>query len=87
MPRGFNEHGKVLKLKKSLYGLKQYPRNFFLHLKAKLEKVGLHQSKSDACLFISDMVICLVYVDDTLFYSPEQEYIDEIIAKLRKEDM
>jgi hypothetical protein len=30
MPRGFAEHGKVLKLKKSLYGLKQSPRNFFL---------------------------------------------------------
>jgi hypothetical protein len=82
MPRGFNEQGKVLKLKKSLYGLKQSPRNFFLHLKEKLEKVGLRQSESDACLFISDKVICLVYVDDTLLYSPKQEYIDEIIVKL-----
>jgi hypothetical protein len=36
MPRGFGEYGKVLKLKKSLYGLTQSPRNFFLHLKAKL---------------------------------------------------
>jgi hypothetical protein len=44
MPRGFGEDGKVLKLKKSLYGLKQSPRNFFLHLKAKLEKVGFTQS-------------------------------------------
>jgi len=33
MPRGFEEDGKVLKLQKSLYGLRQSPRNFFEHLK------------------------------------------------------
>jgi hypothetical protein len=33
MPQGFAEHGQVLKLKRSLYGLKQSPRNFFLFLK------------------------------------------------------
>jgi Reverse transcriptase (RNA-dependent DNA polymerase) len=83
MPRGFAKDGKVLKLKKSLYGLKQAPRNFFLHLKSKLEAAGFTQSKSDPCLFISDTVICLVYVDDTLFFSPKKEYINEALAKLR----
>ena len=77
MPRGFGQPGKVLKLKKSLYGLKQSPRNFFLHLKGKLEATGFHQSDADACLFISDRVICLVYVDDTLFFSPRQSFIDD----------
>jgi hypothetical protein len=87
MPRGFGEDGKVLKLKKSLYGLKQSPRNFFLHLKAKLEKVGFTQSENDPCLFMNDKVICIVYVDDTLFYSPKESYIQEAIEVLRKEDM
>jgi hypothetical protein len=41
----------------------------------------------DPCLFIFDKVICLVYVDDTLFYSPKPEYIDEVIQKLRDENM
>jgi hypothetical protein len=68
-PRGFGEDGKVLKLKKSLYGLKQFPRNFFLHLKGKLEKVGFTQSENDPSLFMNDKVKCIVYVDDTLFYS------------------
>jgi hypothetical protein len=67
MPRGFGEDGKVLKLKKSLYGLKQSPSNFFLHLKGKLEKVGFTQSENDPCLFMNDKVIFIVYVDDTLF--------------------
>jgi hypothetical protein len=87
-PRGFSSPGKVLSLKRSLYGLKQAPRNFFLHLKEKLEKVGF-ESKTDVdpCLFISDKVICIVYVDDTLLYSPKEEYIDEILAKLEAEGM
>ena len=88
MPRGFSQHGKVLKLRKSIYGLKQSPRNFFQHLKCKLEKAGLESNPDlDPCLFISDKVVCLVYVDDTLFFSPKEEYIDEIIAKLRADEM
>ena len=76
MPWGFSQPGKVLKLKKSLYGLRQSPRNFFLHLKEKLEAVGFNSNEViDPCLFISNKVICLVYVDDTLFFSPKAEYI------------
>jgi hypothetical protein len=85
MPRGFAEHGQVLKLKRSLYGLKQSPRNFFLFLKSKLEAAGFtNQEEIDPCLFLSDKCICLVYVDDTLFYSPKAEYIEEAIAKLKE---
>jgi hypothetical protein len=84
MPRGFSEPGKVLKLKKSLYGLKQAPRNFFQHLKSKLEKIGFVSSESDACLFIGMKVICIVYVDDTLLFSPKAQYIDEVLQKLRE---
>ena len=88
MPRGFSEPGKVLKLKRSLYGLKQSPRNFFQFLKGKLEGIGFESATDvDPCLFVSDKVICLVYVDDTLFYSPKPEYIDEVIQKLRDAEM
>ena len=87
MPRGFTTAGKVLKLKKSLYGLKQAPRNFFQHLKATLEKIGFVSTDSDACLFISEYVICLVYVDDTLLFSPQLEYIDAVLDKLRAAKM
>jgi len=88
MPRGFSEPGKVLKLKKSLYGLRQSPRNFFQHLKGKLEKIGFESAEDvDPCLFISDRVICLVYVDGTLFYSPDPKYIDDVIRKLEAEGM
>jgi hypothetical protein len=87
MPHVFGENGKVLKLKKSLYGLKQSPRNFFLHVKGKIEKVGFTQSENDPCFFMNDKVICIVYVDDTLFYSPKESYILEAIEYLKKENM
>ena len=83
MPRGFQQEGKVLKLKKSLYGLKQAPRNFFLHLKGKLEAVGFEQATEiDPCLFISDKVICLVYVDDTLLFARDMKDINAVLHKL-----
>jgi hypothetical protein len=86
MPRGFKLPGKVLRLKRSLYGLKQSPRNFFAHLKSNLEAIGFESLHDiDPCLFVSERVICLVYVDDTLFFSPKQEYIDEVIHRLQDE--
>ena len=36
---------------------------------------------------MSDKVIILVYVDDTLFYSPRKEWIDEVIKKIKKQDL
>ena len=49
MPRGFREEGKVLKLQRSLYGLKQSARNFFNLLKDNLEVIGFRQSEQDPC--------------------------------------
>ena len=83
MPRGFAQPGKVLRLKKNLCGKKAAPRLWFQHLKQKLLDIGFKQMNDvDACLFISDKVICLVYVDDTLLYARTMEDIDEVIDKL-----
>jgi hypothetical protein len=89
MPRGFSEPGKVLKLKKSLYGLKQSPRNFFLHLKKNLEQCGFHipSPDTDPCLFVSSKVICVVYVDDTLLWSPRHDWIEEAKRRLQDKQM
>jgi hypothetical protein len=87
MPRSFDEEksGKVLKFNKSLYGLKQSSRNFFLFLKGNLEAVGLQQqSEADPCLFVNDKVIRIMYVDATLFFAKEMSDIDDIIEDLQK---
>ena len=83
MPRMFEKPGHVLKLKRSLYGMKQSPLNFYLHLKKGLEQRGLKQSKIYPCLFYNGKVICLVYVDDCLFFAKQATDIDEIIRDLK----
>ena len=89
MPLGFNvksKNGKkqVLKLNKTLYGLRQSPRAFWKYMTEKLEKVGLKQSKFDPCLFIGPDVICIVYVDDLIFWSRDLAKIDKIGLELCK---
>jgi hypothetical protein len=87
MPKGFQRPRCVLKLKESSNGLKESPQNFSLHLKDKLELIGFESSESDQCLFFSDKVICLVYVDDTLLYADGMQAIDNCIVALRNAGM
>jgi hypothetical protein len=92
MPHGlkqYDKHGqpKVLKLKRALYGLRQSPRAFWINLTEKLERCGLEQSKLDPCLFIGAKVICIVYVDDLLFWSPKAEFINELAEHSRAEEI
>lgn len=51
IPRGFREPGKVLRLFKSLYGLKKSPRNFFHHLRDTLLEIEFRQSHRNEFLF------------------------------------
>ena len=83
MPRGFKQPGKVLKLKRSLYGLKQSSRNWFQHLQQGLKRQGFVPSTNDPCLFIHPKVICLTYVDDCLFFAKSTEDIHNMINSLR----
>lgn len=73
VPEGFEKKpGKILKLRKSLYGLVQSPLMFNIKLKTELEKLGLKALKSDPCVFKGDDVYLAVYVDDGLAVgSPE----------------
>jgi hypothetical protein len=87
MPRGKLKSGKVLKLLRSLYGLKQSPKNFFEHLKERLEYCGFEQSDSDPCLFVKPNCICLTYVDDCLFFAPHQDDIDATLVRLKGADL
>ncbi|KAL7460733.1 hypothetical protein ACHAXS_001177 [Conticribra weissflogii] len=92
MPLGFRQYdqggkARVLKLKRTLYGLRQSPRAFWKYVTEKLVKCGMEQSDLDPCLFISDKVICVVYVDDLLFWSMEDQPIYDLAEALRNEDV
>ena len=87
-PRGFEVPGNyVLKLNRSVYGIKQAPRNFFKYLKKHLRRQGLHQSDYDPCLFIGSKVIAIVYVDDILFFARKDSDINDVIANLQAQDI
>ena len=73
----------MYRLKKSIYGLHQAPINFYNHLKQGLEERGFKQSKFEPCLFTNGKVICLVYVDDVLWFARDEKDIDKAINDLR----
>eukprot|EP00804_Cyclotella_cryptica_P017027 CCRYP_003273-RB/>CCRYP_003273-RB protein AED:0.37 eAED:0.37 QI:0/-1/0/1/-1/0/1/0/151 len=50
----------VVKLKKSVYGLRQSPRNFSNYLSDYLGAQGLRPSKPDPCLFVGKSVVVVV---------------------------
>ncbi|GJV62248.1 zinc finger, CCHC-type containing protein [Tanacetum coccineum] len=84
-PKGFvmpgNEH-KVCKLVKSLYGLKQTPKQWHQKFDEVVLSSGFSLNQSDKCVYSkfdsSDkgVIICL-YVDDMLIFGTEQNQVDK----------
>jgi hypothetical protein len=83
-PRGFYEGNKnqVLKLKPTLYGLKQSPRYFFKYFSDRLIEQGLTPSQFDPCLFLSSSLIVIIYVDDILINGKTTAEVDKIIDNM-----
>ncbi len=88
-PRGFHrgQGDEVLRLKCTLYGLKQSSRYFFQYLTKRLVKQGLTASAFDPCLFISKNLTVVIYVDDILIYGRTTAEIDALIVDLQKDDI
>lgn len=87
MPLGFRQKGKVLKLKKTLYGLRQSPRAFWKYLSEAMVACGMEVSKLDPCLFVGEKVIAVAFVDDILFWASDEAYINELASKLRAQGL
>lgn len=63
--------GRIVRLLKSLYGLRQAPKLWYKYLFEKLKKLGFIRSSTSDCLFLlsaRDDVVLLVYVDDVLLF-------------------
>lgn len=92
-PEGFAEKGKehmVCLLKKSLYGLKQSPRQWYKRFNAFITTQGFNRSKYDVCVYFKKIVdnswvYLLLYVDDMLIAAKDIDEIKRLKVRLGKE--
>ncbi|PRQ17925.1 putative RNA-directed DNA polymerase [Rosa chinensis] len=81
--------GKVCKLKKSLYGLKQSPRAWFGRFSKSMKAFGYRQSNSDHTLFIKckngKITALIVYIDDMIVTGDDPKEMNELQKYLSKE--
>ena len=66
--------------------MKQSPRYFFGCLTKKLEAQGLILSKHNPCPFLGNGLLVITYLDDIIIYGRTQEEIDDLIARLKKDN-
>lgn len=85
VPPGLTTHGRYLKLKKGLYGLKQSPRLWQKRLTDYLIKVGFERSEYDHSIYIKKDMIIAVYVDDILCSGASPSIIEEFKDTMKSE--
>lgn len=87
-PKGIKcKAGHVLKLIKSLYGLRQSSKCWNDRINDYLLSLGFERSNNDYCLYINKrhMVYLLLYVDDMILAGPNLEYTEFYKEKLTQE--
>lgn len=89
MPQGCGDlSGKVMRLNRSLYGLKQASRSWHRHLVTRLKSLSFEQSLADPCVFRlieagSVSIIAVVHVDD-IFAVGRKERCDRFCEDLNR---
>ncbi|GLU05736.1 hypothetical protein SLE2022_228170 [Rubroshorea leprosula] len=91
-PESFKVKGKedfVCRLKKSLYDLKQAPREWYMKFESIMRQYGYKRTSSDHCVFVkkvfaNDFVILLLYVDDMLIVGQNASRIKKLKQELSK---
>lgn len=87
-PKGYEVEGKVLKLKRSIYGLKQSANVWNKAFDKVLTDNGFIASNADKCLYSryqnNDVCHVLVHVDDLLIVAKNTEIIDEVSKNINK---
>jgi hypothetical protein len=78
-----------LHMNKSIYGLKQAPKNWYELLNKSLIKLGFKPLVAEPCIYIytrenGDRYFLFVYVDDTLLAGKELSFIHVLIKMIQK---
>ena len=92
-PEGFTQPGKehlVCKLKRSLYGLKQSPRQWYKQFDSYMIQIGYSRCEYDCCVYVKclddgSFIFLLLYVDDMLIAAKNWHDVMELKALLGKE--
>ena len=87
LPEGYGEDNAIVcRLQKSLYGLKQSPRQWNMKVTEVLAKFGLQVCISDPCVYVngSKTVIVCLYVDDGLIFWAHEKEKDRLVAGLEE---
>ncbi|CAL1404860.1 unnamed protein product [Linum trigynum] len=92
LPEGMKDQpgmkGKVLKLQKSLYGLKQASRQWYIKLSACLQNLGFELSFDDYSVFKlhskGATVIVIIYVDDIIVAGDDLDLIQQTKQQLQQ---
>ena len=82
-PEGFIERGKehmVCRLKRSIYGLKQASRQWYMKFDKVIRSFGFEENKFDQCIYMkvsgSKFIFLVLYVDDILLASSDVDLLN-----------
>ncbi|CAI7853277.1 unnamed protein product [Closterium sp. NIES-54] len=89
-PPGYDDgSGRVWKLKRTLYSLKQSPRGWYKRIDDFLLQHGFARSECDSALYVlkegEEQLVLLLYVDDLLLFSDSKDLIREVKQRLGAE--
>lgn len=82
-------HPRVFQLLKSVYGLKQAPKNWYDRVTTFLSSLGFRRSRYDLCVYFawrsSDCMFLAFHVDDFVIATSSGDWEDEFIKAFAKE--
>ena len=90
-PKGFIVQGQenlVYKLRKSLYGIKQAPKQWYKKFDSFMHRIGFKRCEANHCCYVKSFdnsyIILLLYVDDILIVGSSFEEINNLKKQLFK---
>lgn len=83
---GINTKVRCIRLRKSLYGLKQASHDWNLHFDTNMKSLGWIRLKSEGCIYTKrekgELLLLSIYVDDGMIFGKQHSLRDEEITKI-----